>query len=390
MATTEAAQRTDVGPDDIPRPGWKAILKRTVKEFQNDDLTDWGAALTYYAVLALFPALVVLVALVGLFGQYPQTTNALLNILRDVGVQSSTLDTLRKTINNVVQNKGGAGALLGVGLLGALWSASGYIGAFMRASNAIFERPEGRPFWKLRPLQVLVTLTMTLLLALVLIALVVSGPLAEAIGKQIGLGGTAVTIWNIAKWPVLAFVVSLMLAVLYYAAPNARLPRFQWLSPGAVVAVVVWVLASFGFFLYVKNFGSYDKTYGTLGAAITVLVWLWVSNLAVLFGQELNAEIERGRELAAGQPAIEDIQLPLRGKPKKNPQEQAAAISREAVKGGGNGGAGRDQAVAHLSRETAESEADGGADRGEPLAHLGGDPVSSVSSGQENSSDRPR
>src|SRR5947208_3599016 len=282
MATTEAAQRTDVGPDDIPRPGWKAILKRTVKEFQNDDLTDWGAALTYYAVLALFPALVVLVALV------------------------------------------------------------------------------------------------------------VSGPLAEAIGKQIGLGGTAVTIWNIAKWPVLAFVVSLMLAVLYYAAPNARLPRFQWLSPGAVVAVVVWVLASFGFFLYAKNFGSYDKTYGTLGAAITVLVWLWVSNLAVLFGQELNAEIERGRELAAGQPAIEDIQLPLRGKPKKNPQEQAAAISREAVKGGGNGGAGRDQAVAHLSRETAESEADGGADRGEPLAHLGGDPVSSVSSGQENSSDRPR
>ncbi|HEY3190430.1 MAG TPA: YihY/virulence factor BrkB family protein [Solirubrobacteraceae bacterium] len=363
MASTEAEQRTDVGPEDIPKPGWVAILKRTVKEFQNDNLTDWAAALTYYAVLALFPALIVLVALVGLFGQYPQTTDALLNILRDVGVQSSTLDSLRDTINNVIQNKGGAGALLGVGLVGAIWSASGYIGAFMRASNAIFEKPEGRPFWKLRPLQVAVTLVMTLLLALVLIALVVSGPLAEAIGKQIGLGGTAVTVWNIAKWPVLAFVVSLMLAVLYYAAPNARLPKFQWLSPGAIVAVVVWVVASFGFFLYAKNFGSYDKTYGTLGAAITLLVWMWLSNLAVLFGQELNAEIERGRELAAGHPAIEDIQLPLRGKPKKDPQEQAAAISREAVERSANGGASREEAVTHLSADPVAADRGKAADR---------------------------
>jgi membrane protein len=204
---------------------------------------------------------------------------------------------------------------------------------------------------------------MTLLLALVLIALVVSGPLAEAIGKQIGLGGTAVTVWNIAKWPVLAFVVSLMLAVLYYAAPNARLPKFQWLSPGAIVAVVVWVVASFGFFLYAKNFGSYDKTYGTLGAAITLLVWMWLSNLAVLFGQELNAEIERGRELAAGHPAIEDIQLPLRGKPKKDPQEQAAAISREAVERSANGGASREEAVTHLSADPVAADRGKAADR---------------------------
>jgi membrane protein len=349
MASGGDDQRTDVGPEDIPAPGWRAVFRRTVKEFRNDQLTDRAAALTYYAVLALFPALIVLVALVGLFGQYPQTTNALLNILGDAGVKQSTLDSLRDTINGVVTKKGGAGALLGVGLVGALWSASGYIGAFMRASNTIYEKGEGRPFWKLRPLQVLVTLVMTLLFALVLIALVVSGSLADAVGKQIGLGSTAVTVWNIAKWPVLAVVVSLMLAVLYYAAPNARLPKFQWISPGAIVALVMWVVASVGFFFYANNFGSYDKTYGTLGAAITLLVWVWLSNVAILFGQELNAEIERGRELAAGEPAIEHIQLPLRGTPKHDPEEQAADISRKAIEESGNGGAHHDDAVRHLS-----------------------------------------
>src|SRR3954464_7701792 len=254
MATAEANQREDVAPDDIPAPGWRAILRRTLKEFSNDNLTDWGAALTYYAVLALFPAMIVLVALVGLLGQYPQTVTSLLNILRDAGVDDKTVSSIDSTITDIVKNKGGAGALLGVGLLTALWSASGYIGAFMRASNAIFEKPEGRPFWKLRPLQVLVTLVMTLLFALVLVAIVVSGPLAEAIGDKIGLGGTAVTVWSIAKWPVLAVVVSIMLATLYYAAPNARLPKFQWISAGAVLALVVWVVVSLGFFFYVKNF----------------------------------------------------------------------------------------------------------------------------------------
>src|SRR3954471_4250082 len=311
MASTTAADtRRDVGPDDIPKPGWKAVLKRTAKEFQNDNLTDWAAALTYYAVLALFPAFIVLVALLGIFGQYPQTVQDLTDILKQAGADTKTVDSVTKTIDDVVKNKGGAGALLGFGLLAALWAASGYIGAFMRASNAIFEKPEGRPFWKLRPLQVLVTLVMTLLFALVLVAIVVSGPLAEAIGDKIGLGGTAVTVWSIAKWPVLALVVSVMLATLYYAAPNAKLPKFQWLSPGAVVALVVWVAASLAFFFYASNFGSYNKTYGTLGGMITLLIWMWLTNVAILFGQELNAEIERGRELAAGKPAIEDIQLP--------------------------------------------------------------------------------
>src|SRR3954467_1857058 len=268
MASDEAAQRKDVDLRDIPKVGRKAVLKRAAKEFQNDNLTDWAAALTYYAVLALFPALIVLVALLGIFGQYPQTTNDLIDILKTAGADPKTLDSLKDTINGVVKNKGGAGALLGVGLAAALWSASGYIGAFMRASNAIYETPEGRPVWKLRPLQVLVTLSMTLLFALVLVAIVVTGPLAEGIGNKIGLGHTAVQVWNIAKWPVLALIVSVMLATLYYAAPNARLPKFQWISAGAVVPLVFWVLASLGFFFYASHFGSYNKTYGTLGGMI--------------------------------------------------------------------------------------------------------------------------
>jgi membrane protein len=357
MATKTADERTDVGPEDIPAPGWRAVLKRTVKEFQNDGVTDWAAALTYYSVLALFPGLIVLVALVGLFGQYPQTTDNLIQILSDIGVNTKSVD-LTGTINGLVTNKGGAGALLGFGLVGALWSASAYVGAFMRASNAIFDIPEGRPVWKLRPLQIAVTLTITVLFALMLIGLVVSGPLAEAIGKKIGLGGTAVTIWGIAKWPAMAFMASFMLAILYYAAPNARLPKIQWISPGATVALVVWVIVSFGFFFYASHFPN-DKTYGTLGGAITLLIWMWLTNVAILFGQELNAEVERGREIAAGEPAIDDIQLPMRDRPKKDPRRDAADISRKAVESDGNGGAHHEEAVDHLSASAvAEDRAD--------------------------------
>jgi membrane protein len=320
--------RDETDPTDIPKPSWMAVLKRTMVEFKQDNLTDWAAALTYYAVLALFPALLALVALVGIFGQYPQTTDALLNIARQVSGNDSALNGLKDTIDGIVRNKGGAGALLGLGLAGALWSASGYIGAFMRASNAIYEVPEGRPFWKLRPMQVVVTLVIVLLVALLLVALVVTGPVAKAIGDQIGLGSAAVTVYQIAKWPIMAGLVLVILAVLYYVAPSARLPRIQWLSPGAVVALVIWIVASAAFGFYVANFGSYNKTYGTLGGAISLLVWMWISNLAVLFGQELNAEIERGRELTAGLPAERELQLAPRGKP-KDLEAQGAEISRE-------------------------------------------------------------
>ncbi len=322
--------REDVSPTDIPGTGRWAVLKRTAKEFQEDNITDWAAALTYYSVLALFPALIALVAVLGLAGQ-PQTVTSILDILRSAGAEDSTVDSVEGTINGIIQNKGGAGALLGFGLLAALWSASGYIGAFMRASNAIWEIPEGRPFWKLRPLQVVVTLVMVMLLAFVLIALVISGPLAKAIGEQIGLGSAAVTAYSIAKWPIMAGVVVLLLAILYYVAPNAKLPRFQWISPGAVVALVIWAVATVAFFFYVSNFGSYNETYGTLGGAISMLVWLWITNIAILFGQQLNSEIERGRELSAGLRAEGGLQLPLRDEPKKDKEADARAVSEEAV-----------------------------------------------------------
>jgi membrane protein len=312
-----AASRGAAGPTDLGGRDWRSILRRTAREFGDDHLTDWAAALTYYGVLALFPALICLVALVGLFGQYPRTVNALLDIVNQLG-QGSAADTLRGPITGVVQGKGGAGALLGIGVVFALWSASGYIGAFTRATNAIYEQEEGRPFWKLRPLQILLTLVMVVLLAVVALSLVVTGPLAHAIGNVIGLGGTAVTLWNWLKWPFLALIVMLMFALLYWAAPNVRQPGFRWITPGSVVAVVIWIVASAVFGVYVAMFGSYNKTYGSLGGVIAFLVWLWISNIALLFGAELNSEIERQRELDRGEPAQDQLQLEPRDAPKSD------------------------------------------------------------------------
>jgi len=303
-------------PGRLSSRSWLGTFKRTAKEFSDDNLSDWAAALTYYAVLALFPGLIVLVALLGIAGQYPQTTNSVFQILHQAGASQQTIDTIRTPLEGVVRNKGGAGALLGVGLLGALWSASGYLGAFMRASNAIYEVREGRPFWKLRPLQVAVTAVMSLCIALLLVGIVVSGSLAGAISRQIGLGSTGQTVWSIAKWPVMAVIAMLLIAFLYYLAPNVKQPRFRWVSPGGLVAVTIWALATVGFFLYVKNFGSYNKTYGTLAGVIIFLVWLWISNIAILLGAEFNAELERGRLIEAGHPAEEEPFMEPRRAPK--------------------------------------------------------------------------
>src|SRR5918992_1123025 len=269
--------RAPEAPTKLGWRSWWGVLKRTAREFRDDNLTDWAAALTYYAVLSLFPALIVLVAILGLVGSHPETTDALLDIVDQLGPQSA-VENFRGTIESVVKSNASAGALLSVGLAGAVWSASGYIGAFIRAANAIYEIEEGRPFWKLRPLQIAVTIAMVLLLAIVSISLVVTGPLAEAIGNVIGLGDTAVTVWNIAKWPVLLAIVMGMFAFLYYIAPNVRQPRMRWITPGGVVAVLAWIVASAGFAFYVANFGSYNETYGSLGAVIVFLVWLWISN----------------------------------------------------------------------------------------------------------------
>jgi membrane protein len=299
-------QMSPDGPSALPGRSWWQILKRTVKEFQEDNLTDWAAALTYYGVMSLFPMLIALVALLGLVGQESSITT-LLDSMRQAGIDPTSIE---KPLKGVVDAKGGAGALLGFGLLGALWSASGYLGAFMRASNAIYKVKEGRPFWKLRPLQVALTLLGVFVVSLVAIGLVISGPLAEAIGNAIGLGNTAITIWGIAKWPVMLAIVMLVIDALYYVAPNVRQPRFRWLSPGGVLAVLLWAAASVGFGLYVSHFDSYNKTYGTLGGVISFLVWMWISNLALLLGAEFDAELERERELQAGLPAEQELRLP--------------------------------------------------------------------------------
>jgi membrane protein len=303
----ERQQDTLDHPGELPARSWVAILKRTFREFRDDNLTDWAAALTYYGVMSLFPMLIALVSVLGLFGS-ASSVNSLIDSLDQVGLQSIG-DSIEKPLNDVVGNRSGAGVLFVVGLALALWSASGYIGAFMRASNTIYEVEEGRPFYKLRPLQLLVTLVMVLLLAIVAIGLVITGPLTDAVGNLLGLGHTATTVFSIAKWPVMLAIVMSMFAGLYYIAPNVRQPKFRWVSPGGIVGVMIWVAASAGFGLYIAHFNSYSKTYGTLGSVITFLVWLWLSNVAILLGAELDAELERERELKEGLPAHDSLQM---------------------------------------------------------------------------------
>jgi membrane protein len=294
-----------------------ATLKRTVTEFSEDNLSDWAAALTYYGLLALFPALIALVGLIGLVGDPASTTKTITQIVTKIG-PSSAAQTFAGPIKSITSHKSTAGIMGIVGLAVALWSASSYVGAFMRASNVIYETPEGRPIWKLRPLQMLVTLVMLVLLVLVALALALTGPIVTAVAGPLGVSGTAVSIWNIAKWPVLVLVVIVMFAVLFYAAPNVKLAGFRWVTPGALFALVVWLVASAAFAFYVANFASYDKTYGTLGGLVVFLVWLWISNSALLLGMELNSERERSRELEAGTAgAARELQLDARSAPKK-------------------------------------------------------------------------
>jgi membrane protein len=324
MSTDAATKRRGAGRRADYRPAGTdgrsslfATVKRTFTEFSEDNMSDWAAALTYYGLLSLFPALIALVSLVGLVGDPATTTKAITDMVTKLG-PSSAADTFAGPIKSITSNRGTAGVLFVVGLATALWSASAYVGAFMRAANVIYETPEGRPFWKLRPLQILVTLVMIVLLALVALALVLTGPVVTAVAGPLGIGDTAVSIWDIAKWPVLLAVMVMMFAVLFYSAPNVRLAGFKWVTPGALLAIVLWLVASAAFAFYAANFGSYDKTYGTLGGLVCLLVWLWITNVALLLGMELNAERERSRELAAGVPGADrELQLDARSAPKR-------------------------------------------------------------------------
>ncbi|MHA7276693.1 YihY/virulence factor BrkB family protein [Arthrobacter sp. HLT1-21] len=298
-------------PTELKKPAWGYVLKRTVREFGKDQCTDLAAALTYYAVLAIFPALLALVSMLGVFGQAEATTATVLDVLEGVAPDIARNKTLTDTIEGLASSSG-AGLTLAIGILGAIWSASGYVGAFSRAMNRIYEVDEGRPFWKLRPAMLLITVSVLLLVVIMALLLVLSGPIAESVGNVIGLGDTAILIWNIAKWPVMVVFAVLMIAVLYYGAPNVKQPKFRWMSMGAFVALLVLAMTTAGFSLYVGNFGSYDKTYGAIAGVVVLLLWLWLANLSLLFGAEFDAEVERGRQLQAGIEAEKTLQLPPR------------------------------------------------------------------------------
>jgi membrane protein len=294
---------------------WPA-LTRTVSESKDDNLLDWAAALTYYGLLSLFPGLIALVSIVGLVGDPRGATQTITEIVTAIGPRSAA-QTFAGPIESIASDRSTAGTAFVLGLAVALWSASGYVGAFIRASNVIYETREGRPFWMLRPLQIAVTLTMVLLGVLLVVGLVLTGPVVDAVSGPLEIGSTAVTLWNIAKWPAMAGIFMLMVSVLYYASPNAKIRGFRWVTPGSLVAIVAWAIASTGFAFYVANFGSYDKTYGTLGGLVALLAWLWIGNLAILFGHELNAELERGAEIEEGRPGAEqEIQLEPRAGPR--------------------------------------------------------------------------
>ncbi|BCJ57372.1 YihY/virulence factor BrkB family protein [Micromonospora endophytica] len=282
-------------------PTWRGVLVRSGRNYLRDNCTDWAAALTYYGVLALFPSTVVVVALVGLVSDGERTVDTVLDLARDLGAGSVVADErFVGVIRAVVDQNSSAGVLLSFGLLGALWSASNFIASFTRASNAIYGVTEGRPVWRLRPTQIGLAALSLVMLATVAAGLIVSGPVADAVGNLVGAGDAMRTAWAVVKWPALALIAMLLLSLLFWAAPNVRQPRFRWLTPGGAVALAAWALGSFGFGLYVANFGSYDATYGSLGAVIAFLVWLYLSNSALMLGVQINAELQRGRLLQSG------------------------------------------------------------------------------------------
>src|SRR6478752_2879932 len=298
-AASAVERDTPDQPTDLPKEAFPAIVKRTFKQFGEDQLTTWAAALTYFGILSLFPMLLALVSVLGVIG--PSATQPLLDNLSSVA-PGPAKDILTNVLTSLESNKGGSTVALIIGLAAAIWAASGYIGAFMDASNNVWDVPEGRPIWKKIPVRLGVTVILLVLLTVTALAVVFTGPVAQKVGDIIGLGSTFVDVWGIVKWPVLFLIVSFMISLLYWACPNVKQPGFPWVTPGGLLAVVLWIIASALFALYVANFGSYNKTYGSLGAAVIFLVWLWLSNLAILFGAELNAELARGRSIAAGAP----------------------------------------------------------------------------------------
>ncbi|WP_282700567.1 YihY/virulence factor BrkB family protein [Streptomyces sp. CC219B] len=295
----QVEERAPDTPSDLPRTSWGAVLKGSLREFKDDELADRAAALTYYGVLSLFPALLVLVSLLGLAGE--STTDKVLDNLRQLA-PGSARDFITRAVEQLQGNAGTGSVMALVGLVLALWSASGYVAAFIRASNAVYDIPEGRPVWKILPVRLGLTAVLTVLAVASALIVVFTGGIARQAGTALGIGDTALTVWSIAKWPVLVVLVTIMIAILYWASPNAKVKGFRWITPGSLLALLIWLAASAGFAFYVANFASYNKTYGTMAGVVVFLVWLWISNLAILLGLEFDAEAVRQRAIAGGHP----------------------------------------------------------------------------------------
>lgn len=295
----DVERRAPDTPAKLPKRAWGAVLKGALREFKDDELTDRAAALTYYGVLSLFPALLVLVSLLGIAGR--STTSAVLDNVRQLA-PGPARDIITRAVEQL-QGKAGAGSVMAVvGLVLALWSASGYVAAFIRAANTVYDMPEGRPLWKILPLRVLLTFVLMVMAVASGLIVVFTGGIARQAGTALGIGDGALTVWSIAKWPVLVLLVTVMIAVLYWASPNAKVKGFRWITPGSFVALLLWLVASGGFAFYVAGFASYNKTYGTMAGVVVFLVWLWLTNLAVLLGLEFDAETARQRAVAGGLP----------------------------------------------------------------------------------------
>jgi membrane protein len=348
MPEPEDSRKPD-DPTDLDKRSWFYVLRKTMHEFSEHQCTDLAAALTYYAVLAMFPAIIALISTVGVFGQGAKSVQTVKDILKPL-VSPEITKPLNSFLDSVATSNGASFGLV-IGILAALWSASGYVGAFSRATNRIYEIEEGRPIWKLRPVMLLLTLVSVVLVAVALMMLVLSGPVLQSVGDAVGLGNTAVTVFSIIKWPILLAIVVVIVGLLYYVTPNVQQPKFRWISVGAAVAIGVWILASVAFGLYLATFANYAKTYGPIAGVVVALLFLWITNLALLFGAELDAELERGRQLQAGIAAEEELQLPARDtrgiKKLHKKQEKDAAmgrnIRRQAAKANQDNNSGADQ-----------------------------------------------
>lgn len=357
-------------PTDVEKPSWKYIARKTLREFTADQCPDLAAGLTYYAIFSLFPALLALVSLLGIFGQAEKTTAALLEIVQGIA-PGQAVEMIREPIQELTTSPA-AGFTLVIGLLTALWSASGYVTAFGRAMNRIYEIDEGRGFVKLRGTMLGVTLISVIIVAVLAAMLVISGPVAEAVGNVMGLGGVFLTVWNIAKWPVIVALVIVVIAILYYATPNVRQPKIRWMSLGSLIALLIFVLASVGFGFYVGNFSNYNKTYGAIGGVIVMLLWLWILNMSLLFGAEFDAEMERGRQLQAGIEAEDTLQLPPRDTKKSDKlqekEEEDIRLGRELrekYSAQGNGQDGSDRNGSHDGGHKGSSDASARRDKGD-------------------------